>query len=104
MDYRELLRKIKSSLKKVYGERLSGIILYGSEARGEGKKDSDIDILVLLNGPVTSWRDIKIAAKALYPLMLRLDRIIDARPINLFDYEKAEAPLYVQARREGISA
>jgi len=104
MDCRELLRNIKSSLKKVYGERLSGIILYGSEARDEGKKDSDIDILVLLNGPVTSWRDIKIAAKALYPLMLRLDRTIDARPINLFDYEKAEAPLYVQARREGISA
>ncbi len=59
---------------------------------------------MLLNGPVTSWRDIKIAAKALYPLMLRLDRTIDAKPINLFDYEKAEAPLYVQARREGISA
>lgn len=78
--------------------------MYGSEARGESKKDSDIDILVLLNGPVTSWRDIKIAAKALYPLMLRLDRTIDARPINLFDYEKAEAPLYVQAGREGISA
>ena len=104
MDHQKLLQEIKASLSEAYGERLSGIVLYGSEARGEGKKDSDIDILVLLDGPVTSWLDIKIAARALYPLMLQLDRIIDTRLINVFDYEKAEAPLYVQARREGISA
>ena len=47
-----LLARIKSCLQAVYGDRLRGVVLYGSEARGEATPDSDVDILVLLTGPV----------------------------------------------------
>lgn len=99
-----LLKEIKKRLAAAYGDRLRGVVLHGSQARGDARADSDIDLLVLLDGPVVSWLDIKAGSDALYPLILQTGRMIDAMPVNIRDYEKADAPLYVNARREGISA
>jgi uncharacterized protein len=43
-----LLTEIKSSLEATYGDRLKGVYLYGSYARGEADEESDLDILVVL--------------------------------------------------------
>ena len=98
----ELLKKIKDRLAAAYGDRLQGVVFYGSEARGDARRDSDIDVLVLLEGPVASWQDIKIGADALYPIMLRIGRTIDAMPVDVRRYEEGNAPLYVSAQREGV--
>ena len=37
--------------KKIFGEKLKQVILYGSCARGDFQTDSDIDILLLLSVP-----------------------------------------------------
>lgn len=42
LDKSTLLARIKSRLQAVYGDRLRGVILYGSEARGEATPDSDV--------------------------------------------------------------
>ncbi len=46
MDRGELLARIKSALCEAFGDRLKGVILFGSEARGDARPDSDIDVLV----------------------------------------------------------
>ncbi len=99
-----LLKEIKTRLQAAYGDRLRGVVLYGSEARGDAGPDSDIDVLVLLEGSVTSWMDVKTASDALYPLMLEIGRTIDAMPVDIRYYEQGDTPLYADARREGISA
>jgi predicted nucleotidyltransferase len=38
----EILEQLKSHLREIYGERLVNMILFGSQARGEAAKDSDI--------------------------------------------------------------
>ncbi|MBC6424581.1 MAG: nucleotidyltransferase domain-containing protein [Hormoscilla sp. SP12CHS1] len=43
-----ILTKIDRGLVKIYGERLDKIILYGFQARGDARLDSDIDILIVL--------------------------------------------------------
>ena len=46
---KELLAELKAGLKGIYGSRLKGIYLYGSYARGKQQKDSDVDVLVVLD-------------------------------------------------------
>jgi len=41
---------IKQELAARYGDRLQGILLYGSRARGDFGPDSDYDLVVLLEG------------------------------------------------------
>jgi predicted nucleotidyltransferase len=103
MEIEGILKEIKTRLSEAFGDRLRGVVLYGSEARGEGGPDSDIDVLVLLDGPVESWNDIKACSDAVYPLILRTGRTIDTRPVDLKHYREGQAPLYVNARREGVN-
>ena len=39
-----ILEEFKTALKKLYGNKLKNIILYGSWARGKAKEHSDIDL------------------------------------------------------------
>ena len=44
----DLIAELKVGLDGVYGDRLKGLYLYGSYARGEEDTESDLDILVVL--------------------------------------------------------
>ena len=44
----EIINKYKDILIYKYPEYIDSIILFGSKARGESKKDSDIDLLITL--------------------------------------------------------
>ena len=44
-----LLEQYVEEIKRIYGERLKSVILYGSYARGDFKPDSDIDIMILID-------------------------------------------------------
>jgi predicted nucleotidyltransferase len=104
MSNQELLRQIKERLKAVHGDRLKGVILYGSQARGDYRPDSDIDVLVLLEGPIRFGRDLEKNLGAVYPLALELGRRISAKPVSAEQYRTVDCPLYRNARAEGILA
>ena len=44
-----LLERYVEEIKKIYGEQLKSVILYGSYARGDFKADSDIDVMILVD-------------------------------------------------------
>lgn len=103
MSRDELVRRAKHALRDVFAERLRGLVLYGSEARGAARPDSDVDLLVLLSSPVRRREDLWACIHALYPLMLETERPIHARPVDITEYEDGICPLYRQVKREGIA-
>jgi predicted nucleotidyltransferase len=103
MTREQLLKEIKWRLARVHGERLRGAVLYGSEARGTAGPDSDIDVLVLLQGPVAFGHDLESNLEALYPLSLQIERRISALPIDISEYESFDCPLYQKVHQEGVS-
>lgn len=96
----EILTKIKDCLQMLYGDRLQNVLLFGSEARGESIPDSDIDIMVILNGPVGFMLEYRRIIDALYDLILESGRIIDVTPVEKQKYEAGEFALYRNARQE----
>ena len=104
VDRQHLLAGIKQRLLRAHGHRLRAVVLYGSEARGEARPDSDLDLLVLLDGPIDYGKDLRTNINALYDLVLALDRPISAKPVDIAAFEAAEYPLYRNAKMEGIVA
>jgi len=98
----ELLGQIRKSLEDIFGNRLKGVILYGSEARDEAAPDSDIDLLVILEGPVNLWDDTKTAVSALYDFQNELMRSIHVVPVDAVEYEAQEFSIYRTAHEQGL--
>ena len=102
MNRDQLLESIKHRLEDVYGDRLRGVVLYGSHARGEAEEDSDIDLMVLLDGPVAFGEELRKIIRTLYPLQLEIIHPVHATPVDIDVYEAGEFALYRNAKTEGI--
>ena len=98
----DILAKCKKTLREHYGVRFAGLVLYGSMARDEAKADSDIDLLVLLNGPFDYFQELRTLTDLLYPIQLVSDRLISAKPAAVDEYKRGSLQLYRNAAREGI--
>lgn len=93
--------RIKESVKAVDPE--AQVTVFGSRARGDAKQDSDWDILILVNYPVTmevenAFRDI------LFDLEIDSGEVFSTFIYNrrIWDTRHKITPLYRNIRREGI--
>jgi predicted nucleotidyltransferase len=98
-----ILVKCKKTLVQTYGERLKGVILYGSMARKNSTPSSDMDLLVLLAPPVDYFTELRNLVDALYPVQLESKRLISAKPVSVKDFETGSISLYRNAKREGVA-
>jgi predicted nucleotidyltransferase len=97
-----ILKRVKESLKKLYGKKLKKIILYGSYARGDATDDSDIDLLILLDDMGSVGEEIVRCSHALGDLELIYDTLISIVPFDAAEFEKRCHPIILNAKREGI--
>jgi len=74
--YQNVVAEFLKRILEQYRERIDGVILFGSVARGEAKEDSDIDILVV--GDITLDELVNIS----YPLLLEHGELISAKNMD----------------------
>ncbi|MEM9487446.1 MAG: nucleotidyltransferase domain-containing protein, partial [Cyanobacteria bacterium P01_F01_bin.116] len=95
--------EFKQKLTELYGEQLAGLVLYGSVARHEETEESDVDVLVVLNGETISHFDeIRRMGDAKYELLLKYDELISVVPMMYSAFWHRESPLLRNVRQEGI--
>jgi predicted nucleotidyltransferase len=102
-DIESFLAATRTRLEEQYGDRLAGLVLHGSVARGTSEPESDIDLLVLLGGDFDYFEELRTLVRFLYPLQLDFERIISALPASVEEYESGSLQLYRNAAREGLS-
>lgn len=98
-----IIKKCKATLAKYYGDRLKGVVLYGSMARKQATLSSDIDLLVLLAPPLDYFAELWQIVNVLYPLQLESEHLISAKPVSIKDFEAGSISLYRNAKREGVT-
>ena len=96
------LRELKQRLRQLYGDRLSGLYLYGSYARGAANADSDIDVLVVLHGAVQPGAEIAHMGKIVASICLERHVLISVFPVSAAAMRERCSPLFVNARSEGV--
>lgn len=57
MKAQDFMKEYVENIKKIYGDSLVQVILYGSHARGDFTKESDIDVMILLDMTDRETRD-----------------------------------------------
>lgn len=97
----EILRDLDGGLRELYGERYRGLVLYGSRARGEADEGSDVDLLLLLEGPVEVGREIRRSSGVVASLSLEAGLVLSLVPVSIEDYRASPDPYLINARREG---
>ena len=91
---------VREEIRKLDEE--SEVILFGSRARKDHRRDSDWDFLILLNKEIT--RDLKnLIRDNLYELELDLDQVISSTIYGKEDWENLKVTLLYQIiQEEGI--
>ena len=101
-DLEEVLEQLGERLKDFYGERYAGLILFGSYARGDWTEHSDVDLLLLLEGEVSSSTEIMRSSDVVYPLALESGHLLTLLPTSLEKYHHSQDPLFWNVRAEGV--
>lgn len=98
----EIIEQIRQTMRSVAPSAQT--ILFGSEARGEARTDSDIDLLILLDGERLSLAQEEAVTLPLYELELRTGVSISpiVMPRKQWENRPFKTPFYVNVINEGI--
>ena len=100
--YSEILSKIRDVISGIAPK--SEVYLYGSRARGNSKKQSHWDILILLNINSITFDYEKRIIDALYDIEIETGEVISPLIYTKKDWDNKHffTPLYENINRDGI--
>ncbi len=101
-NVRQALSELRRRFEALYGDRLVKLILYGSQARGDARPWSDIDLVVVLEGEVSDWEESRRTETIIGEVCLRFDVVIICFFFGEAEYLSGDGGLLRSVRREGV--
>jgi predicted nucleotidyltransferase len=100
---KHLLREVERKLKAVFHDKLDRIILYGSYARGDYGKESDIDIMVLIHdGDLKKYDHQILRINVDFSIRYDVNLSVIIEDKTDFDLNADVIPLFRNIHREGV--
>jgi predicted nucleotidyltransferase len=89
-------------LKQIYGNRLRGVYLYGSAARGQLTADSDIDIAIVLDEIESRFDEHERTSQLASDISLEYDTLVTFLFISEAHFREGLFTVHRAIKREGI--
>ena len=83
--YRKVVTEFVRRALEKYGDKINSIVLFGSVARGEAGKESDIDILVVAAGDRFKIR--RELSELVLDILLETGEYISVKTLSMEDFE-----------------
>src|SRR5512145_2322274 len=99
---RELLADFRAGLGETFGDRVKGLFLYGSHARGEADSESDVDVLIVLDHVAAYGAELDRSSQLVSELSLKYGVSISRVIVSQNDWRSRESPFLLNVREEAI--
>ena len=96
-----VLVKFRAALNELYGDRIERVVLFGSQARGDARPDSDYDVAVFLKDLDDRWAELDRLADLRVSFLDETGAFFDAKLYPATAYRERSS-LMREIRREGI--
>ena len=97
-----ILDQFKQEIYQIYQDNLSQLILFGSQARGSAKPDSDIDVLIVLKSSIKDKTKYQQVINLISDLCLEYELLISCVYVNESQFNTEKSPLLINIHKEGI--
>lgn len=97
-----ILEQLRTEMTLLLGDRLEAIYLYGSQARGDARPDSDIDVMVVLRGDFNYFDMVMQTSVYTSQISLENDVVISCVFVSQEDFVDRHTPLLLNVHREGV--
>lgn len=106
-DTLTLLHELKQMLRAHFHDDIQDVVLFGSQATGFAREDSDYDVLIILNKDNYDWKYRDRICHIIYDLEIEYDILIDMHIISTYELThtlRGAQPIFMKAINQGIHA
>lgn len=100
-DAEAIARAVAADLETLYGDRLKGVVLFGSWARGDAHPESDIDLLIVLDDVGSPYDELRHMAPILDRYSESNETVVSAHVVEDRDWKEPTRPFLIRAKAEG---
>jgi predicted nucleotidyltransferase len=96
------LVKARTALEAIYADRLRCLVLFGSHARGDATADSDVDLLLVLKGPVDPQEEARRTSDVVVDAAVDDGIALSLTHVSTTTWDDTSRSFVRNIRREGV--